>query len=114
MEESQLLKGILEGCVLAIIAKGETYGYEIISVLTSYGFKDIQDGTLYPILARLEKKKNISCRIGKSPLGPKRKYFSITDSGKECLKQFKKSFSSITQKTFAIIENMEVGYDEKR
>lgn len=114
MEESQLLKGILEGCILAIIAKGETYGYEIISVLTRYGFNDIQDGTLYPVLTRLEKKKNISCRIGESPLGPKRKYFSVTDSGKEYLKQFKESFSSITGRASAIIENMEVGDDEKR
>lgn len=104
MEESQLLKGVLEGCVLAIIASRETYGYEIISILTEYGFDGIQDGTLYPVLTRLEKKKLISCRLGKSPLGPKRKYFSITEAGAQYLTQFKTLFSSITQRATAIIE----------
>lgn len=103
MEESQLLKGILEGCVLAIIAEGETYGYEIISVLAEYGFKDIQDGTLYPVLTRMEKRELIICRIGKSPYGPKRKYFSISEKGIEYLQQFKKTYLDITERANAII-----------
>lgn len=103
LEESQLLKGILEGCVLAIIAEGETYGYEIISVLAEYGFKDIQDGTLYPVLTRMEKRELIICRIGKSPYGPKRKYFSISEKGIENLKQFKKTYLDITERANAII-----------
>ena len=103
MEESQLLKGILEGCVLTIIAVGETYGYEIISVLADYGFKDIQDGTLYPVLTRLEKRKLIICRIGKSPYGPKRKYFSISEEGSEYLEQFKRIYLDITKRANDII-----------
>ena len=103
MEESQLLKGILEGCVLTIIAQGETYGYEIISVLADYGFKDIQDGTLYPVLTRLEKRELIICRIGKSPYGPKRKYFSISEDGKSYLEQFKKTYLDITERANSII-----------
>jgi PadR family transcriptional regulator PadR len=55
MDDSQLLKGILQACVLSIIFQGETYGYQIIQELTSYGFNHVKDGTLYPILARLEK-----------------------------------------------------------
>ena len=60
IDESQLLKGILEGCVLSIISRGETYGYEILVVLEKYGFKDIYEGTLYPILTRMEKKNLIN------------------------------------------------------
>ena len=79
MDNAQLLKGVLEGCVLAIIAEGETYGYEIIGALEKAGFEEIGEGTLYPVLTRLDKNKLILCRRAKSPLGPVRKYYSIID-----------------------------------
>lgn len=96
MEETQLLKGILEGCVLRLILEKETYGYELIAQLSEYGFTGIQEGTLYLVLNRLEKRNYITCRIGRSPLGPKRKYFSITDKGKTYLLEFEKSYHKIT------------------
>ena len=95
MDNAQLLKGILEGCVLLIIAKGETYGYEIIGELEKSGFEDIGEGTLYPVLTRLDKNKLIVCRRAKSPLGPVRKYYSITDKGEEELSDFKKRYEKI-------------------
>ena len=88
MDNAQLLKGILEGCVLAIIAKGETYGYEILGELEKNGFEDIGEGTLYPVLTRLDKNKLVVCRRAKSPLGPVRKYYSITSEGKAELTDF--------------------------
>ncbi|WP_350343155.1 PadR family transcriptional regulator [Proteinivorax tanatarense] len=103
VNERQLLKGILEGCVLAIIARGETYGYDIIIKLEEYSFADIQDGTLYPILTRLEKKGLIDCRIGKSPLGPKRKYYSINAEGEQYLTQFIDVYKSITKRADSIL-----------
>ena len=65
MQETQLLKGILEGCVLGIIARGETYGYEILSVLESAGLDEVGEGTLYPVLTRLDKNGYIQCRRAK-------------------------------------------------
>ena len=62
MEDSQLLRGVLEGSVLAVISRGETYGYEIIAELERCGFDNLQEGTLYPVLTRLEKKGLITCR----------------------------------------------------
>ena len=103
MDESQLLKGILEGSVLSIIIRGETYGYEILLTLEKYGFKDIYEGTLYPILTRMEKKNIVSCRIGKSPLGPKRKYYSITEYGEKYYENFKLLFKEITTKANNLI-----------
>ena len=103
MEETQLLKGILEGCILSIISRGETYGYDILSVLEKHGFTDIQEGTLYPVLVRLEKKKDILCRIGKSPFGPKRKYYSITEDGVKHLEQFIASYQNIIGITNSIL-----------
>lgn len=111
MDETQLLKGILEGCVLAVIAGGETYGYDILSTLEKHGFTDIQEGTLYPVLARLEKKKDILCRIGKSPYGPMRKYYSITEDGKVHLKQFKDSYTRLVQASNSILFIQEESHD---
>lgn len=97
MEDTQLMKGILEGCVLAVISRGETYGYEILQSLSTYGFQDLGEGTMYPVLTRLEKKKYISCRRAKSPLGPIRKYYSITEEGEEYLRNFKENYERITK-----------------
>jgi len=77
---------------LSIISRGETYGYEILLILNKYGFTDIYEGTLYPILTRMEKKSLISCKLEKSPLGPKRKYYTITESGKKYYEEFQKIF----------------------
>ena len=59
MIPSQMLKGTLEGCILAIIGRRETYGYEIAETLGSYGFGRIAEGTIYPLLPGL--KKTVSC-----------------------------------------------------
>lgn len=103
MDEAQLLKGILEGCILAIIADGETYGYEILTRLEKSGFDSLLEGTLYPVLTRLEKKGYISCRKEKSPYGPMRKYYSITQDGKKSLEVFKVNYEKITTATDAIL-----------
>lgn len=97
MDNSQLLKGILEGCVLGIIAQGETYGYKILDTLQAAGFEDIGEGTLYPVLSRLDKNGDISCRKARSPLGPVRKYYSITERGKENYRDFLVRYRTISK-----------------
>lgn len=104
MEESQLLKGILEGCVLSIIAEGETYGYEILAKLERSGFESLMEGTLYPVLARLEKKGMIACRKEKSPYGPIRKYYSITEAGKKSLALFRDNYDKITAAADTVLQ----------
>lgn len=99
MDESQLLKGILEACVLKIISQHETYGYQIIIELSDAGFDNIIEGTLYPILTRLEKKEYIKCRKAKSPLGPTRKYYSITPLGEERFNEYLKIYKQTIDKT---------------
>lgn len=105
VDHTQLLKGILEGCILSVISKGETYGYEILQMLDKAGFNDLQEGTLYPILTRLEKKGCISCRREKSPLGPLRKYFRVTEEGTRQLNEFLNDYHSITEKAKRIFEH---------
>lgn len=107
MSDPQLLRGILEGCVLAIIAEGETYGYEILANLEQNGFENLLEGTLYPVLTRLEKKNSILCRKEKSPYGPIRKYYSITESGKAELAEFKINYRKITASANKILDGEE-------
>lgn len=107
MQDTQLLKGILEGCVLGIIAKKETYGYEILQSLESYGFDGIGEGTLYPVLTRLDKNGYILARKAQSPLGPVRKYYSITEKGLIYYKLFLKNYYSITKRANRIFEAQE-------
>ena len=78
MKESQLLKGVLEGCVLEIISKESIYGYELIQSLKETGFHKIVAGTIYPLLQKLEKQGVIVGEMRPSPDGPDRKYFSLT------------------------------------
>jgi len=72
---TQILKGLLEGCILKIVSSHETYGYKICERLTVYGFQEISEGSVYPILIRLEKKKLLYSKMINSPLGPMRKYY---------------------------------------
>ena len=86
--DTQILKGLLEGCILKIVKENETYGYEVCETLMNYGFKDITEGSVYPILIRLEKKKLIYSAMKNSPFGPKRKYYYLTDEGSTALQDF--------------------------
>lgn len=95
IDQSQLNRGTLEGCIVKIISMEETYGYEIVSKLQGYGFEDVREGTIYPILVRLEKKEIISSLYKESPLGPKRKYYQITKEGEQFLEEFRKVWNEV-------------------
>lgn len=85
---TEMLKGVLEGCVLEIISHEETYGYEITKRLNALGFTDVVDGTVYTILVRLEKNKLVESTKRPSDMGPPRKFFTLNDAGHEELKKF--------------------------
>lgn len=97
MDKAQLMKGILEGCILKIISQSETYGYEIVTSLQKNGFTDVKEGTLYPILLRLEKKELITATYKPSPLGPSRKYYSLTPAGMDYLETFLQNWGEISE-----------------
>lgn len=83
-----MLKGVLEGCVLEIIHRKETYGYDITRQLNSLGFTDVVDGTVYTILVRLEKNKLVDIEKKPSEMGPPRKFFTLNDAGRAELTRF--------------------------
>jgi PadR family transcriptional regulator PadR len=78
---TEMLKGSLEGCVLEIISRGDTYGYEITRLLNELGFTEVVEGTVYTILVRLEKKKLVNIEKKRSEMGPPRKFYSLNEAG---------------------------------
>jgi len=94
-DKSQLMRGTLEGCILKIISVKHTYGYEILELLRHGGFSDLAEGTLYPLLLRLEKQGSVCSRLLPSPMGPKRKYFELTEAGRAYLREFEQSWVEV-------------------
>jgi DNA-binding PadR family transcriptional regulator len=95
---TEMLKGVLEGCVLEIIGRGATYGYEITRRLNALGFSDVADGTVYTILVRLEKNKLVAIDKQPSELGPPRKFFTLNDAGREELRRFWEKWEFVASK----------------
>ena len=102
---TEMLKGILEGCVLEIISRGEIYGYEITKRINAIGFTDVVDGTIYTILLRLEKNKLVDIEKKPSDMGPPRKFFTLNDAGREELQRFWKRWAFVASKLNEIKEN---------
>jgi DNA-binding PadR family transcriptional regulator len=95
---TEMLKGVLEGCVLEIISRKETYGYEITRRLNALGFTDVVDGTVYTILVRLERGKLVEVTQKPSDMGPPRKFFVLNDAGREELRKFWEKWEFISSK----------------
>jgi len=95
MIPSQMLKGVLEGCILEIIRKRETYAYEISKQLEEYGFGIISEGTIYPIILRLQKNGLVKATLQDSNSGPKRKYYHLAEKGVATLNQFKDNWQEL-------------------
>ena len=104
IDRAQLLKGLLAGCILKIIARGETYGYQITSDLNKSGFVELNEGSVYPVLIRLEKKGLVIAETKKSSLGPQRKYFRITPEGEAYLMSFAELWGEISSVVNGILK----------
>jgi PadR family transcriptional regulator, regulatory protein PadR len=104
---SQLLKGILEGCILSIISKESVYGYELSLKLQQFGLDHVSEGSIYPVLLRLQKEKMIKGEMRPSPSGPQRKYYHLTEKGKEALAAFNREWHSIQEPVNKILRGVE-------
>jgi PadR family transcriptional regulator len=77
-----MLKGVLELAVLAVLTRGETYGYDILSRLEEAGLT-LGDASVYGTLRRLEEAGHLTSRLASSENGPARKYYAVTESGRQ-------------------------------
>ena len=97
---TEMLKGVLEGCVMEIISRGETYGYEITRRLNALGFADVVEGTVYTILLRMEGHGLV--HVDK---GPSRKFYTLNEAGKEHLCCFWEKWTFVASKITQLKEN---------
>lgn len=95
---TEMLKGSLEGCVLEIISRRETYGYEITRTLNELGFTEVVEGTVYTILVRLEKKNLVKIEKKPSDMGPPRKFYSLNEAGRQELELFWQRWDFVSSK----------------
>lgn len=95
---TEMLKGALEGCVLEIIGRDKTYGYEIAQQLRKLGFTEVVEGTVYTILVRLEKNQLVDIEKKPSDMGPPRKFYTLTVEGREELRNFWAKWNFVSSK----------------
>ena len=94
---TQLRKGMLEFCILNAIRGTSLYGYDIARTLRGIEGLVISEGTIYPILSRLKREGLVGTTLRESSEGPARKYYELTASGKEVLKQLFSSWKDLSK-----------------
>ena len=97
-QATEMLKGTLEGIVLAFLAGRPAYGYEITAWLRDKGFSDIAEGTVYALLVRVEQRGLVDVEKVPSELGPPRKVYSLNDQGRAQLDDFWRTWSFLAER----------------
>jgi len=99
----QLRRGIMEFCVLSLINKKACYGYEIISSMERFHYLSITEGTLYPLLRRLQKEKKLESYWLESGNGPPRKYYTLTALGIDLLNEMSLAWVDISKEINSLV-----------
>jgi PadR family transcriptional regulator PadR len=97
-QSTEMLKGVLEGIVLAILSTRPTYGYEITARLRDEGFPDIAEGTVYALLVRIEQRGLVDVDKVPSEKGPPRKVYALNDQGRAYLAEFWRTWTFLTER----------------
>ena len=95
---TEMLKGTLEGIVLAILSGRPTYGYEITAWLREKGFADIAEGTVYALLIRIEQRGLVDVEKVPSEKGPPRKVYTLNAQGQDQLDEFWRTWSFLAER----------------
>lgn len=97
-QDTEMLKGVLEGIVLAILATRPAYGYEITAWLRERGFTDIAEGTIYALLVRIEQRGLVDVEKVPSEKGPPRKVYTLNTQGRDQLAEFWTTWSFLAER----------------
>ena len=97
-QDTEMLKGTLEGIVLAILSRRPTYGYEITATLRDRGFADIAEGTIYALLVRIEQRGFVDVEKVPSEKGPPRKAYTLNPRGREQLDDFWRTWEFLSER----------------
>jgi len=99
---TELRRGIVEHCVLALIRNEESYAFEIVRILGAQGLL-ASEGTIYPLLARLRRDGLVSSTWRESDAGPPRRYYRITDEGRHALDRFAVDWTTLRDAVDALL-----------
>ncbi len=95
---TEMLKGTLEGIVLAVLSTQPAYGYEITARLRAEGFSDLVEGTVYALLVRIEQRGMVDVEKVPSEKGPPRKVYSLNATGRAQLDEFWRTWSFLSER----------------
>ncbi|GAB4195216.1 MAG: PadR family transcriptional regulator [Thermoflexibacter sp.] len=101
----QMRKGVLEFCILSIIARGEVYASDMLEELTNAKIM-VVEGTLYPLLTRLRKAGLVDYKWVESISGPPRKYYTLTDKGEQFLQGLRSTWNELVTSTNTIVNHV--------
>lgn len=111
-QATEMLKGTLEGIVLAVLARRSAYGYEITAWLRDQGFTDIAEGTIYALLVRIEQRGLVDVEKVPSEKGPPRKVYSLNARGREYLGEFWRTWSFLAARIEQLHDEIEDTQEE--
>lgn len=100
----QLRKGALDLCVLAVLSRGESYGYEIASTLVAA--VGMGEGTIYPLMRRMQNEGLVATRLVESSSGPPRKYYRLTPLGRTVFEAHRSDWRSFATAVDKLLEDI--------
>lgn len=100
----QLRKGTLDLCVLAVLSRNESYGYEIASTLVAA--VGMGEGTIYPLMRRMQNDGLVATRIVESSNGPPRKYYRLTPLGQSVFEAYRRDWRSFTSAVDQLLKEL--------
>ena len=104
---AQIRKGVLELCVLALVAREETYGYAVVERLGAMPGLEVTESTVYPLLARMAGQGLLKVRTAKSDSGPPRRYYSQSALGKQRLAELAGTWKVVSQTVTSLLASAE-------
>jgi PadR family transcriptional regulator PadR len=101
---TQFRKGLVELCVLSALRDAEAYGYQIVEMLQGVAGLELTESTVYPVLARLARQDCLTVRTTPSPTGPPRRYYRLSDAGRQRLSEMINHWESIQTSVSQLIQ----------
>ena len=93
----QVRKGVLELCLLSALEAGEMYGYALVKSLSATPGLSVAEGSIYPLLSRMKSAELVESRLEESSAGPARKYYQLTDAGRDRLRLMRPYFNALVR-----------------
>ncbi|AYY14421.1 PadR family transcriptional regulator [Actinobacteria bacterium YIM 96077] len=105
MDTSQLLKGVLDLAVLAVLRSSDGYGYDVVRRLRAAGFDEVADASVYGTLRRLYRAGALTTYLVPSEEGPNRKYYSLNRAGRDQLERLEKTWHEFAGSMAGLLES---------